>query len=427
MAFSLPGRLFAFCIAWCAVLPAADGPDPARWLSFGAQVRGRLEAPGGIGFKPDSNDTYYLNRLRFDVTVKPASWLRLFAQGQDTRAYFYDSGKPSGSMQDPWELRQGYAEIGGGETKGVKLRAGRQELIYAGGWLAATADWGITARVFDAAVLSLYRPGVKADLFASSVVQPDPERFDRHKPGEHFYGAYTTLDRLVRDAKLEPFLLLKTQLNALGEAGGIGNVHTYSGGARFYGNLPGGFDYTALVVRQWGVWAGDRISALGGNYVLGWTVSDAAWKPRVSVEYDIASGDRAARDGARNTFDQLYGAYHYFLGACDRLGWRNSRNLRGGVDFVPRRKWKVIASVRDLALDSARDGMYDYSGTRIVFNPKATSKHVGVEFDSWFVWQPWHKTAIEAGLGYLVPGAYLKQSTAGVGYLYQYVMVTRQL
>jgi hypothetical protein len=303
---------------------------------------------------------------------------------------------------------------------------GRQEFSYGGGWLLSPSDWSNTTRTFDGAVWSVKQSGVKVDLFTASVIQADPNRFDRHKPGERISGAYGWLGKIIPNASIEPFLFYKSQLNVVAELGHHGEGDLYNGGARMVGKLPGRFDYSTLIVRQWGSYAGDGISGLGGTHIIGWTVNGARWKPRISAEYDHASGDHGSKDGHRETFDQLYGSYHYLLGVADRLGWRNSRNKRVGFDFAPWNKVKLFIDGRDLSLASVKDALYDSSGAKSVFNPKATSTHVGVEFDSYAVYEVTKSATIGFGVGHLSAGAYLLQSTKGSGYTMPYLMLMKK-
>jgi hypothetical protein len=399
---------------------------PSR-LTLGGQIRGRFELPWGAGYASGAEDFYFASRIRLDLGVRVTPWSRLFIQTQDSRLTGYETGARPASMQNPLDVRQLYVELGKAEGSGVRLRAGRQELNYGGGWLVSAADWGNTSRVFDAAVMSATFAGFRGDAFAGSVVLADGGRLDRHKPGEHLYGTYWSNTKLAAGSTLDAFLMAKTQSLVTGELGSRGQSTTYMGGGRALGNLPWGLDYSALFARQWGNYASDGISAWGGFSIVGWTVKDSAWKPRLSAEIDLASGDRNARDGTRGTFDQCYGSFHDFLGIADRLGWRNSRNLRAGFDFSVRRKMKVHADVRDLSLMTVQDGLYNASGTRDVFNAKAASRHVGVEFDSYFVYQLNAVTSFGAGFGHLLPGAYLNDSTKGGAYTFPYIMFTRRL
>ena len=404
--------------------PPSDKSLLPKWLKFGALERNRMEAPFGVGFKKLADQLYDLNRVRLDMTIKPASWLQFYVQGQDTRAFAYKN--PPGSLSDPVDLRQAYVQVGDGERNGYMARVGRQELTYAGGWLFSPGDWGNTGRSFDGAVWSVKQSGVKVDLLTASVIQCDPGRFDRHKPGDRVSGGYGWLDKIVPRASIEPFLFYRSQLNVVSEQGHHGEANSFNGGARMVGKLPGRFDYSTLIVRQWGSYARDGISGLGGTHTIGWTINGSSWKPRISAEYDHASGDHGAKDGHHETFDQLYGSYHYYLGEVDRLGWRNSRNRRLGTDFAPFKNVKLFVDYHDLSLATAKDALYDATGVKSVFNPKATSTHVGVELDSYAVYQVTKTAAIGFGVGRLFPGAYLRQSTSGSGYTMPYLMVAKR-
>jgi hypothetical protein len=394
-----------------------------KWLKLGVVERNRMEAPFGVGFKKGADQLYDLNRFRLDVTIKPVSWLQFYAQGQDTRAFAYQNA--GGSMQDPVDLRQAYVQVGDGERNGYMARVGRQEMTYASGWLFSPADWGNTGRTLDGAVLSYRHSGLKVDLLTASVVQADPSSFDRHKPGDRVTGAYGWLDKLIPQASIEPFLFYRSQLNVVSESTHHGEADSFNGGVRMVGRLPGRFDYSTLILREWGSYAGDGLSGLGGAHSVGWTINRSRWKPRASAEYDHASGDHGSTDGHHETFDQLYGAYHSLLGIADRLGWRNSRNRRAGFDFAPFKNVKLTIDGRDLSLATAKDALYDASGAKSVFNPKATSTHVGVELDSYAVYQVTKTASLGAGVGHLFAGAYLTQSGKG-SYTFPYLMVTKK-
>lgn len=402
--------------------PPAESSSWPKWLKFGLLERNRMEAPFGVGFKKGADQLYDLNRLRFDITIKPESWLQFVVQGQDTRAFAYKN--PAGSMQDPVDLRQAYVQLGDGERSGISTRVGRQEMNYAGGWLISSSDWGNTGRTVDGAVVSYKQPGLKVDVLTATPMLPDPNRFDRHKPGDRMSGAYAWLDKLVPQASIEPFLFYRTLLNVVSETGHHGEADSFNGGARMVGRLPGRVDYSTLLIHQWGAYARDGISALAGAHSIGWTINGSSWKPRISAEYDHASGDHGSKDGHHETYDQCYGGYHYQLGIADRLGWRNSRNRRVGVDFTPLAKLKLVTDFRDLSLATVQDALYDASGAKSVSNPKATSAHVGEELDSYALYQLNRTMSIGAGVGHLFPGAYLIQSGKG-GYTFPYLMVTK--
>src|SRR6185295_5577398 len=59
-----------------------------HWMKFSFDERLRLEGFSGNGFKPDSSDTYLLQRLRVNIDVLPASWMKFRFQMQDARVFW---------------------------------------------------------------------------------------------------------------------------------------------------------------------------------------------------------------------------------------------------------------------------------------------------------------------------------------------------
>jgi hypothetical protein len=327
--------------------PPAPIANLPHWLELGGQLRGRFEAPSG-------HDSY-LSRIRLDLGLRPTNWLRFYVQAQDARG-------TSGTPYDPVDLRQGYVELHFEGEVSARFRAGRQELAFGGERMIGPSDWGIS-RTFDALDLSVTRGAVTLDLFAASPIQIDPTRFDRHKPGEHVYGAYATI-RNRHGMQIEPYLMFRP--NGLA-----------SPGLRVTGRLPRGFDYSGETVIQHGGPAAGR-AATG---TLGWTIGSAAWKPRISAEYNYGSSH----------FDPLYPSNHNYYGMIDRFGWKDLRNYRVGFDFVAARKLKVRADFNDFA--------------------HASSAHIGREINTVAAYQ-WTKVwKFGAGIAHLFPG-----------YTYPYVM-----
>ena len=203
----------------------------------------------------------------------------------------------------------------------------------------------------------------------------------------------------------------------------LGDALVISPGARVFGTAPGRIDYTVEVVAQRGSYSSDKVRALGDSAVVGWTLFDAAVKPRLSVEYNYASGDATAKDGERNTFDQFYPSNHSYYGMIDQFGWKNMKNARAGFDFLPLKKLKVRTDFNEFYLATIQDGLYNSSGTAVVVNRKATSSHIGSETNTVGLYQYSKVWKFGAGFGHLFAGEYLKESKVGYGYTYPYVML----
>ena len=422
-------RAAAVSVLLAAATAFAQGPsdethllDPytPAWLKFGGQVRGRMELPRGSDDLVGSADSYLLTRFRLNVTFRPLRWLTMFAEAQDTRAVSYGSTAPA-TMQDPLDLRAAYVELKSAGDRGVMARAGRQEMAFGNSRVISIGPWSNTSKSFDAVRTALFRPSFRLELIAGSFVQADGTRFDRHKPGEHFYTSYNTFSRLVPHSQVEPYFIAKTVKGVTGELGSRGNAVVYTGGVRWAGTFAARFDYSAEMLHQWGAWAADRVRADAGTYSFGWTINDSPHKPRVSLDYSFGSGDRNAADGVRGALDLLYGNNQPFFSYTGIFSWRNIRTLRAGADFSARKNVKVVLDYRDFSLATAADAWYNAAGNRIVINRAATSRHVGDGPDTQLVWTAGPYGQVTVGVAAVFPGAYMRQSVKGGGYLYPYV------
>jgi hypothetical protein len=136
------------------------------------------------------------------------------------------------------------------------VRVGRQELVLGNSRLISIGPWSNTSKSYDVIRTAWFVPGLRFELIAGSFVQVDGSRFDRHKPGEHFYTSYNTISKWVPHGQIEPYFIAKTVAGVTGELGSHGNAVVYTGGLRWAGNLPGRLDYSAEMLRQWGSWIG---------------------------------------------------------------------------------------------------------------------------------------------------------------------------
>jgi hypothetical protein len=137
----------------------------AKWIKAGIQIRGRLEGPAGIDYKPGNNDTYYLSRIRFDISITPKPYIGFFLQAQDSRSGGVESPLRAAAAKNSFDLRLAYMELKKADkTYAFALKAGRQEMNYGARRLIASPDWGNVNSTFDGAVLSFTRAHIKIDL-----------------------------------------------------------------------------------------------------------------------------------------------------------------------------------------------------------------------------------------------------------------------
>jgi hypothetical protein len=409
--------------------PSAEGSSPADYLkrtfSFTGEIRTRWEGGLGSDFALTPRDSYLLTRTRLGIAYRPFSWMRFFAEAQDSRAMFYKV-TPGTSVDNPFDWRQGYIEVGAVEGSGARLRVGRQEMNLGSGRLISAGDWSNVTKVFNIARGTFTQNGFTMDVFAGSVVACDLGRMDRSKAGEHFYGSYTALKSIIPGASLEPYLFLKTALNVKGKDGKLGHTDTIYLGGRLIGKMPGAIDYSVEAVKEVGMYAGDAIDAFGFVGGGGWTIPRLPWHIRPNSEYIFATGDSGVADGHHQAFDYLYGP-QVVNSLTGQFAWKNLKDWRAGVDFSPWTKLAIKVSFRDYWLANVHDSLYNSSGTKTVTNVKATSNHVGEGLDTQITYTLDPKTIMGIGVGNLAPGAYLTQSNKTTGFTYPYLYLLRRL
>ena len=231
------------------------------WLSVGGQLRARVEAYENGGFKPDNSDQYILTRILLNARVRPTNGTSLFVEGMDARGPWKNKAPAGPPFRDHADLRQLYLQLGA-DKSATMLRAGRLELDFGDGRLIGSLPWANTARTFDGARGMFSRANYRVDVFATSVVRVQQDKFDRNIPGNNFYGVYGSVTKFAPKAAVEPFVLWRRQSGLTSEAGAVGTMNFGTFGFRTAGKLPSNFDYDTQMALQHGS-LGDEQSAPG--------------------------------------------------------------------------------------------------------------------------------------------------------------------
>jgi hypothetical protein len=412
-------RALVFILSGAALATAADWSELPDWLKLGGEIRGRLETMTGLNYVPGDDDTYYLHRLRLDVGIEPVSWLRLFAQGQDSRVGAYNHQPVPANFADSFDLHQAYLEVQ--PVKAWTVRLGRQELSFGEERLVGVSNWSNTGRSFDAARLTYAKPGVQVDAFSGAVVVTVDGEFDRPHFNNKFHGIYSSFDKLPGKSTLQPYVLWKSSTTVVDKEGHRGDLDVYTYGLRAVGNLSSRTDYGLEMAVQTGHFSGDAIRAWAGHWTVGRRLARSNRAPRLVGEYNYASGDDA-RAGRRGTFDQLYPTNHNKYGTADRIAWRNIRDAMAGLDWRANARMRFQLDYHGFWLADIRDALYTESGTVFVRNPNAPSTRIGTEIDLQASYKVNERLQFGGGCAHLFPGPYLRASTKHSGVTAPYVM-----
>jgi hypothetical protein len=393
-----------------------------NWVDLQAEERFRYEGYKNNGFKANVDDSYLLNRFRFQVDLHSASWLRVTAQVQDARAGYQNPpiGPPNTVR---WDLKLAYVEIGAPEQHWFSLRVGRQIINY-NNTIIANSEWRNQARSFDAVVLNLNAKREHLGIFAASAVVPQAYGVSPHQEGNNIYGAYFRFDDLVPHSNLEPFFLWRVQPAEVVEPAvkkTTAKEDEKALGVRFKAQAHTALDYSGELILETGEVGSQPIRAWAGQAGAAYQFLDVASKPRLFAQYDYASGNsNPAQSKSHTTFDAIYPTAHDRFGIADLFGWQNIESVRAGATVEPHRRLTFTVQGLDFWAADALDSIYNTSGGAIVANKTDHGRHVGAEIDGYSWYELNRHFNLGGGVGYFGGGQFLTNVTTSHSYTYYY-------
>ncbi|KQX19690.1 hypothetical protein ASD39_16105 [Sphingomonas sp. Root50] len=312
------------CLALAAASPALA--DDGR-LSLVGEMRLRAEAIDGqarAGF--DSRDTLLSLRTRLRADYD-AGAVRFGAEMFDSRAYGADPGTPlSTSEVNTFELVQAY--IAGdidepwGEGTRLSLTAGRMMLNLGSRRIVAADDYRNTTSGYTGMRADLTAPkGIRASFIYTlpQMRRPDDPadlrdnrpKIDRESFDAVLWGGLISRDAMIGRAMLEISFYHFGERDSPRLATRDRSLDSF-GGRLIAEPAPGRVDYEVELLGQRGSISRSLAADAGRQAVrasfvhadIGYSFR-TAWKPRLAIEFDRASGDRAG--GRYGRFDTLFG------------------------------------------------------------------------------------------------------------------------
>lgn len=410
---------------------------PEGWKISGT-IRPRYEALGGQfrpGPAPTSNDLFSLQTTLFaEYDTGP---VRIGGELFDSRAYFQRRGSNSIATTEvnAVELGQAYlgfdlADAAGAGTVST-VTAGRFTQNVGSRRLIARNQFRNTINAFTGIAYDWQNAGKDA-LRLFYTLPHIREPFDR--PG--LLSNSVAWDHEGLDTQLFGGIVTKTGvLGGILEVYGFGLLERDSGsqlegiqtrdrrlftpGLRlFRAPKVGQFDHEFEAIYQTGTARNSTaatdvtdvpVSAYFIHAEAGYTF-EAAWAPRVSLEYDHASGDD--RNPDRNTrFDTLYGARRFDYGPTSLYGAVQRANLISPgirLEFAPTADLDVFVSYRGLWLENPTDS---FAATGIRDRTGRSGTYAGQQVEGrvrhWLV--P-GSVLVDVGVAYLLKGDVLRNA-----------------
>jgi len=433
------GRLFALAAGIITFFVMAS-PLSAKTskLTFGAEVRFRVESLdnfnlafyGGNPARGKARDQFLLGRFRAGFDYTPSKVVHLALWGQDAREWgygfkdkdFYNPvfGTQHNPFKDEFELWETYLEIKKPFDWPLAVKAGRQRIFYGDKRVFGPGQWGNSGKwIWDAVKMSFFIPGGGVDVYYGRTMIHQPIEFSlNHRHGFESIGTYAhiTLPKSMGGIGVEPFAMTKYDGHDRyrGEDGCFGNLNAAYAGIRVFKKNLRGFDLDATYVREFGDLAHDTIQAYGYHLLAAYTVASCPWRPRISLEYSVGSGDKNPKDGKRGSFDGAFGARDKMYGRMNLFRWRNIRDAQVNLELKPK-KWKwfyIKAEFHQFWLDEKKDG-WSLNPKRYRDKTGASGNEVGKEFDIVCRFNLPKGNQLQAGFGHFWPDEFVKRLASG--------------
>lgn len=395
-----------------------DSLKNAAWLDIGLDYRFRYEyrdddlrrAQGGL-------DDPFLHRTRAYIGIHDLlDPFRFAVEMQDSRRYHSRYPRDNRDVNE-FEFIRLYAELyfkdllprdALGNARPVSLRYGVHNFEFLDRRLIGNNQWRNTANTFQGFHGSI---GQEAndwhiDLLAVQALNRSLYEWDRPVEQQWVYAMIGHWRGWGEAMTLEPYYLALSQSAYTGVAERL--VH--SPGLRAYGKVSGsGFDYDFSHTNQFGRNGARTVRAWAATAEIGYTLSHP-WKPRVSLFYGQATGDRDPNDNTDNRFERFFG-FSRPWSANDYIVYENIRAPKLRIELSPQKNLRIDFGYSWYWLDSATDRFAGAVNARD--RTGASGNSVGHEFDIRARWQV--SKQVETTLGYarFLPGGFVERQVRG--------------
>lgn len=353
--------------------------DPDR-LTVSGDVRARYETLNGQ-FRPGltgSDQLFSLRtQLRAELDLAPAA---VVVEVLDARGWGADLGSAITSSEiNTFDVLQAhvrfdtpnlFAEGARAETRlgRFKLNLGSRRLVGYGGYPNAGTTFTGTAfdwRRGDDQLSVFYTLPVNRRPSDQASLLNNRHGWDDQSTGLRFWGALYGRAGLPGGVAAEAFVFGLEEKDSLGRLTRDRDILTF-GGRIHRPPVAGSWDYELEGGWQTGEARASTAPAdvtdldVRAHYLhaeVGYHFN-APWSPRVSLIYDLASGDRDPTDGEYNRFDSLYGSRGPDFGPTALFGPLGRSNISSpGVrlEARPDNRWDGYVFYRALWLDETRD------------------------------------------------------------------------
>jgi hypothetical protein len=385
----------------------------AAWLDLGLDYRFRYEyRDDDIRRDQGGLDDRFLHRTRAYIGIHDVlDPFRFVVEMQDSRRYHSRYPLDNRDVNE-FELIRLYAELhfddllpldAAGNARPFGLRYGIHNFEFLDRRLIGNNQWRNTANTFQGfhALIGQQANDWQLDLLALQPLSRSIYEWDRPVEQLWMYAAIGQWRGWGEKMTLEPFYLALSQ-SAYAD---VAERLVHSPGLRAYGKVSGsGFDYDLSFTNQFGRNGSRSVRAWATTAEIGYTFSHP-WKPRASLFYGHATGDRDPNDNTDNRFERFFG-FSRPWSANDYVVYENIRTPKLRIELTPVKSLRIDFGYSWYWLDSATDRLAPAGNAQDLSGASGSS--IGHEFDIRARWQITKKLETTLGYARFLPGGFVE-------------------
>lgn len=390
-------------------------------LTFGGHYRFRYESDNNrkLGASDPTSQEVYLNRLFLHADFRVSNVFGLFAEFKWAGIRNNELAAPPIAHDRP-DIHNLFVDGWAFNNKNVKLglRLGRQELQFGKQRLISPLDWANTRRIFEGVRIMSKFSGWSIDGFVTRPVTIKPTEFNTPDLNKTFSGIYAT--RRHNKHLFSAYFLAYTNDAPSGQPGDFTYLTLGSG----YDGKAGKFDWSTEAAFQFGQVGEDNLSAHMVSLSGGYTFKEHDLKPRIGLNWDLASGDGDPSDGKAKTFHHLFPLGHAYFGWADQVGRRNMHAASVQLSAHPSKTVTTKLNWFSFNLLQKEDALYNAGGkaTRLDVTG-ASGRHVGNELDALIIIKLNRHASFHLGYLHFAPGGFIKNTGTSESHNMLYMML----
>jgi hypothetical protein len=349
--------------------------DARTYLSLGANIRERFEV-NDTNFSTAGNqrDSYLLSRAEAHADLRIAGQVQIFLQLQSDTAPGKERLSPVD--QDRLGIEQGFAAVSEPLGDGVvAIRIGRQENGFDLQRFLSVRDGPNVRQSYDGVSIAYTRgPWRFITLYTHPVENRDSSSFDDYSSPHLSLGLVRIERQVTSSSSLSAYVGRFRQDDARFPSAS-GNERRELMEVRYTG-VSGRVDWDAEAMSQTGRIGAQAIRAWATGAVIGWTLSSTRFRPRISLQFDAASGDKSPTDHQLDTFNPLFPSGYYFTTA-GYTTYANLVHVKTDLSVSPLTNVKVSSGIGVEWRETVADAIYTLPDVPVPATAGRGGRYVG--------------------------------------------------